>query len=486
MKSFIKRGMSGLLAFLMCFTALFGAGSTTAFAASETSESYMISFPRDGDANQVYGTDTWGHPAKNFMNGWYTEENTTWTVHAQESFEGQVCYCIEPGVHREIGDTYSGFGENFWDNYPSSYNNTIEPDTIKVLLGRIMQYGYQGNVSTGWRSQNDADADKLAHDMATQILVWETVIGERDAEFNHVDTGGKDTAKSCIAPGNPLYSRFCTYYFELSDGALSLNGIRLGVEFDEYMRDLLEYGLGKYDVDFDDAKPDETFHLWAKYRKEQVQQLLLNNPKDIMVGTKIYDGVAYAYICIDLKSYYASVECVHRHLDPLKANLLVADESRSDQTICLAVSPSLKAKGVPSRPRLFEAKQKIREYEAMHYTKIDYIIAVPRMAEYERISAQIYGIYLHYVAPEDIHVYSIDECFIDCTAYLHAYERKDHITKAEKALLRNAARNFQSGHIAVGIDPLGLADYGVEIHLDDLSKKEILSYIDEVNFNTKT
>ena len=75
-----------------------------------------------------------------------------------------------------------------------------------------MQYGYQGNVSTGWRSQNDADADKLAHDMATQILVWETVIGERDAEFNHVDTGGKDTAKSCIAPGNPLYSRFCTYY----------------------------------------------------------------------------------------------------------------------------------------------------------------------------------------------------------------------------------------------------------------------------------
>ena len=110
MKSFIKRGMSGLLAFLMCFTALFGAGSTTAFAASETSESYMISFPRDGDANQVYGTDTWGHPAKNFMNGWYTEENTTWTVHAQERFEGQVCYCIEPGVHREIGDAVKLFG----------------------------------------------------------------------------------------------------------------------------------------------------------------------------------------------------------------------------------------------------------------------------------------------------------------------------------------------------------------------------------------
>ena len=129
------------------------------------------------------------------------------------------------------------------------------------------------------------------------------------------------------------------------------------------------------------------------------------------------------YICIDLKSYYASVECVYRDLDPLKANLLVADESRSDQTICLAVSPSLKAMGVPSRPRLFEAKQAIRQYEALHHTKVKYIIAVPRMAEYERISAKIYSIYLRYVAPEDIHVYSIDECFIDVTAYLHAYRK---------------------------------------------------------------
>ncbi len=130
------------------------------------------------------------------------------------------------------------------------------------------------------------------------------------------------------------------------------------------------------------------------------------------------------YICIDLKSYYASVECVHRGLDPLKANLLVADESRSDQTICLAVSPSLKAIGVPSRPRLFEAKWAIAKYEREHRTRVEYITAVPRMAEYERISAQIYGIYLRYAAPEDIHVYSIDECFVDCTAYLHFYRRE--------------------------------------------------------------
>ncbi len=128
------------------------------------------------------------------------------------------------------------------------------------------------------------------------------------------------------------------------------------------------------------------------------------------------------YIAIDMKSFYASVECVARGLDPLKANLLVADSSRSDQTICLAVSPALKAIGVPSRPRLFEAKQAIAKYEKSHHTKIFYITAVPRMLEYEKVSAKIYGIFLKYVAAEDIHVYSIDESFIDCTPYLHLYE----------------------------------------------------------------
>ncbi len=129
------------------------------------------------------------------------------------------------------------------------------------------------------------------------------------------------------------------------------------------------------------------------------------------------------YIAIDMKSFYASVECVARGLDPLKANLLVADESRSDQTICLAVSPALKAIGVPSRPRLFEAKAAIRRYEQVHHTRVSYITAVPRMAEYERVSAKIYETYLRYVSPEDVHVYSIDECFIDCTPYLHLYEK---------------------------------------------------------------
>ena len=130
------------------------------------------------------------------------------------------------------------------------------------------------------------------------------------------------------------------------------------------------------------------------------------------------------YIAIDMKSFYASVECVAMGLDPLKALLLVADPSRSDQTICLAVSPALKAMGVPSRPRLFEAKQAIRRYERQHHTRVEYITATPRMATYEKVSAQIYAILLRYVASEDVHVYSVDESFIDATPYLKFYEEE--------------------------------------------------------------
>ena len=100
------------------------------------------------------------------------------------------------------------------------------------------------------------------------------------------------------ALAHALHYMLATDFFDLTEDELSLKGIEIGVEFDEYMRDLLEYGLGKYEVDFSDAQPGETFHLWAKYRKEQIQQLLLNNPKDIMLGTKIYDGIVYAYVTV--------------------------------------------------------------------------------------------------------------------------------------------------------------------------------------------
>ena len=124
------------------------------------------------------------------------------------------------------------------------------------------------------------------------------------------------------------------------------------------------------------------------------------------------------YIAIDLKSFYASVECVDRGLDPLTTNLVVADESRTDKTICLAVTPSLKAYGIPGRARLFEVKQKARG--------INFIIAPPRMAHYIEVSSRVYSVYLKYIAPEDIHVYSIDEVFMDVTNYLATYKMTAH------------------------------------------------------------
>ena len=152
-----------------------------------------------------------------------------------------------------------------------------------------------------------------------------------------------------------------------------------------------------------------------------------------------------SYIAIDLKSFYASTECADRKLDPLTTNLVVADQSRTDKTICLAVSPALKACGIPGRPRLFEVVQKVRQVNAQRQRlapghrfsgksvnatelaanpslELDYIVAVPRMARYIEVSSQIYGIYLKYVSPDDIHVYSIDEVFIDATPYLKLYK----------------------------------------------------------------
>ena len=154
------------------------------------------------------------------------------------------------------------------------------------------------------------------------------------------------------------------------------------------------------------------------------------------------------YIAIDLKSFYASVECVERGLDPLTTNLVVADKERTEKTICLAVSPSLKAHGIPGRARLFEVVQRLREvnegrrkaagkeFSGKSYSvkeleqhpdwEIDYVTALPRMSHYIRHSAKIYNIYLRYIAPEDIHVYSIDEVFIDATAYLSSYQMTAH------------------------------------------------------------
>ena len=196
----------------------------------------------------------------------------------------------------------------------------------------------------------------------------------------------------------------------------------------------------------------------------------------------------HTYIAIDLKSFYASVECTHKGLDPLTTNLVVADASRTQKTICLAVSPSMKAYGIPGRPRLFEVVQRMKEVnrersrrisfsgdsvrknadtgqetpgdslfsgssfsapelEADPTLKADYIIAVPRMAHYIEYSTRIYQIYLRYIAPEDIHVYSIDEVMMDVTKYLVLYKKTAHELAMEmiRAVLKETGITATAG-----------------------------------------
>lgn len=132
------------------------------------------------------------------------------------------------------------------------------------------------------------------------------------------------------------------------------------------------------------------------------------------------------YIAIDLKSFYASIECMERGLDPLTARLVVADPTRTEKTICLAVSPALKSYGISGRARLFEVLQKVKQVEAQTGEEISFHIAPPRMGRYIEVSAEIYEIYLSYISAEDIHVYSIDECFMDVTDYLDLYHMNAH------------------------------------------------------------
>ena len=208
-KSIFKRGISALLAVLMCLSAFLGIGTTTAFAAGEEAEAVLVSFPRDGDGNY---SSSWGHPALNYMNGWSTGASKYNTIYAIGSYNGNICYCIEPGTPLQTGDSFVSKDESYWDNYPDDYNHTISAYEIKMFIGRIFQYGYTGKISTDWRSQNTEDADKLSEAIATQLVIWETIVGERDGDFNKVGTGSYDAVLDSISKNHPLYSQIMSHY----------------------------------------------------------------------------------------------------------------------------------------------------------------------------------------------------------------------------------------------------------------------------------
>ena len=207
-KSKFKRVTSLFLATLMCVTTFAGIGSTTAYAASgEKADVYMVDFPRDGDANY---DGVWGHSNLTLKNGWHTGRSNFTNLKAIGSYSGNVAYCIEPGISLKVGQTMNKYDENYFNNLAA--NGVISGDEIRLFVGRILQYGYRGTISTSWRSQNEAAANSIAQAYATQLLIWETVIGERDANFNHVAASGCSNVKDVINAKHPLRNKIFSYY----------------------------------------------------------------------------------------------------------------------------------------------------------------------------------------------------------------------------------------------------------------------------------
>ncbi len=207
--SFFKRSVSLLLSFIICLSTIVGV-ALTASAASTTGKAIVIGYPRNGDTN--YSTVTWGHDELHYMGGWMCHKGRYTTFYTMNSYKGNICYCIEPGRPLDTGLVFTQKDEDFFDNFPEEYNSTISADDIKLFLGRILQYGYTGQISDSWKSQNAEDADTMSKAFATQLLVWETVVGERDEYFNHVTPNGYNAILEQVRGDHPLRNGIMNYY----------------------------------------------------------------------------------------------------------------------------------------------------------------------------------------------------------------------------------------------------------------------------------
>lgn len=207
-KTNIKRAVSFVMATVLSLSAFMSIGTSTAFAASgEKTNVYMVDFPRDGDANY---DGVWGHSNLTLKNGWHTGSSTHTNLKAIGSYSGNIAYCIEPGVSLSSGQSMNKYDENYFNNITA--NGVISGDEIRLFIGRVLQYGYRGTISTSWRSQNESAANSIAHAYATQLLIWETVVGERDANFNHKAASGCSNVKDVINAKHPLRSKIMSYY----------------------------------------------------------------------------------------------------------------------------------------------------------------------------------------------------------------------------------------------------------------------------------
>lgn len=207
-KTKIKRAVSFVMATVLSLSAFMSIGTSTAFAASgEKTKVYMVDFPRDGDANY---DGVWGHSNLTLKNGWHSGSSTHTNLKAIGSYSGNIAYCIEPGVSLSSGQSMNKYDENYFNNITA--NGVISGDEIRLFIGRILQYGYRGTISTSWRSQNESAANSIAHTYATQLLIWETVVGERDTNFNHKAASGCSNVKDVINAKHPLRSKIMSYY----------------------------------------------------------------------------------------------------------------------------------------------------------------------------------------------------------------------------------------------------------------------------------
>ena len=207
-KTKIKRAVSFVMATVLSLSAFMSIGTSTAFAASgEKTKVYMVDFPRDGDANY---DGVWGHSNLTLKNSWHTGSSTHTNLKAIGSYSGNIAYCIEPGVSLSSGQSMNKYDENYFNNITA--NGVISGDEIRLFIGRILQHGYRGTISTSWRSQNESAANSIAHAYATQLLIWETVVGERDANFNHKAASGCSNVKDVINAKHPLRSKIMNYY----------------------------------------------------------------------------------------------------------------------------------------------------------------------------------------------------------------------------------------------------------------------------------
>ena len=196
--TYTKRAVALLLALMMVFT-----GAVQAFAASQMTMA-VIALPRSADTNK----GDWGLAELYLMGGWETIETDNYLVYCKDSHSGPVVYCIEPGYGVRTGNVLSQANDStYWNNYPSNMNPTLSPDGIKTVLGRLLQYGWRGNGNTSWNTTNASHRQEVAELIATQMLVWEVVVGERTLSFSHVDASrrGYDSVMDSISSGNPLY-----------------------------------------------------------------------------------------------------------------------------------------------------------------------------------------------------------------------------------------------------------------------------------------